>query len=43
MKMYKKVNIADTDDDEVAIDASGYTGNFHRNRDESHLKPITKE
>ena len=29
----------ETDDDDVAVDTSGYTGNFHRNIDEKLLKP----
>lgn len=41
--MYTKVNINDTDDDDVAIDASGYTGNFHRINNDKNLKPFTKE
>lgn len=41
--MYKKVKINDNDDDDVAVDASGYTGNFHRAKDDKNLKPFTKE
>jgi len=40
-QMYKKVHIDEGDNDDVAIDASGYTGNFHRLKDESHLKPFS--
>lgn len=39
--MYKKVNIKD-DDDEIAVDASGYTGNFFRSN-EKNLKPCDME
>lgn len=41
-KVYTRVQLEDTDEDEVAVDASGYTGNLHRERpDEKLLKPIT--
>ena len=40
-KMYVKIKISETDDDDVAIDTSGYTGNFHRNVDEKNLLPYT--
>lgn len=33
----------ETDDEDVAVDTSGYTGNFHRNVDEKALKPISPE
>ena len=29
-KAYTKVQIGDTDEEEVAVDTCGYTGNFHR-------------
>lgn len=29
--VYKNININDFEDANIAIDASGYTGNFHRN------------
>lgn len=41
--MYKRIKISDTDDDDIAIDASGYTGNFHRIKDDKNLKPYSKE
>ena len=41
--MYKKVKISDTDDEDVAVDASGYTGNFHRTTNDKDLKPISPE
>lgn len=40
-KMYVKIKISETDDDDVAIDTSGYTGNFHRNVDEKSLLPYS--
>ena len=33
----------EADDEDIAIDASGYTGNFHRNIDEKSLEPCTME
>lgn len=39
--MYTKVNINE-DDDEIAVDASGYTGNFFRT-DEKNLLPCSFE
>lgn len=33
----------ETDDDDIAIDTSGYTGNFHRNVDEKAFRPIAPE
>jgi hypothetical protein len=39
-KIYGNVRVAETDDD-VAIDTSGYTGNFHRNVDEKSLLPFS--
>lgn len=41
--MYTKVKIAETDEDDVAVDASGYTGIFHRNLDERELQPYSTE
>ena len=41
--MYTKVKIAETDEDDVAIDASGYTGVFHRHLNERELEPCTLE
>jgi hypothetical protein len=41
--LYKKVNINDDDDDDVAVDAAGYTGNFHRIHNDKSLKPFTKD
>lgn len=41
--MYTKVKIAETDEDDVAIDTSGYTGNFHRNVDEKAFTGYTME
>ena len=39
--VYTKVKISDTDDDEVAVDACGYTGNLRRERpDEKTLIPV---
>ena len=40
-KMYVKIKISETDDDDVAIDTSGYTGNFHRTVDEKALLPYS--
>ena len=40
-RMYTKVKIDETDEDDVAIDASGYTGIFHRHLDEKSLEPFT--
>ena len=36
-KIYVKIRMSETDDEDVAVDTSGYTGNFHRNVDESKL------
>ena len=41
-KVYTKVKIADTDEDDVAVDASGYTGNFHREA-RGNLLPYSME
>ena len=40
--MYAKVKIGDTDED-VAVDASGYTGNFQRIHNDKRLLPYTAE
>lgn len=37
------MKIGDNDEEDVAVDASGYTGNFHRLKDDKNLKPYTKE
>jgi len=43
-KAYTKVQIGDTDEEEVAVDACGYTGNFHREKIEpKNLQTITME
>lgn len=43
-KAYTKVQIGDTDEDEVAVDTCGYTGNFHRQKIEpKNLQNITIE
>ena len=34
--MYTKENIEDGDDEDIAIDASGYTGNFYRTNDDKN-------
>lgn len=39
--MYVKIKMSETDDEDVAVDTSGYTGNFHRNVDEKLLKPYS--
>ena len=39
--MYVQVKIGDTDDDDIAIDASGYTGNFQRKHNDKNLIPIS--
>lgn len=40
-KVYTKVHIGDNDEDDVAQDACGYTGNLHRERpNEKELTPI---
>ena len=36
-KIYYKIQMGETDDDDVAIDASGYTGNFHRQQNDKNL------
>ena len=41
--MYVKIKISETDDDDVAVDTSGYTGNFHRTVDEKLLKPYSMD
>lgn len=40
-KLYETVNIVDNDDEDVAVDACGYTGNFYRASDSKHLKPYS--
>jgi hypothetical protein len=43
-KAYTNVNLGDMKDDDIAIDASGYTGKFHREKiDERKLLPISYE
>ena len=42
-KMYRKVQIDETDEDDMAVDTSGYTGNFHRFIDESAFTNYTFE
>ncbi|CDW71437.1 ef-hand calcium-binding domain-containing protein 6 [Stylonychia lemnae] len=42
-KIYFKIKMQETDDDDVAVDTSGYTGNFHRNVDERLLLPFDIE
>lgn len=41
--MYVKVKMNESDDDDVAIDASGYTGNFHRIIDDKSWLPFSIE
>jgi len=41
--MYQKVRINEEDEDDIAIDASGYTGNFHRPKNEANLKPFSRQ
>jgi hypothetical protein len=41
--MYTKVKVSETDEDEIAVDASGYTGNFHRVNNDKNLKPYSFE
>ena len=41
--MYQKVKINEEDEDDIAIDASGYTGNFHRPKNDANLKPFSRE
>ena len=41
-KVYTKVNMNEIRDEDVAIDASGYTGKFHREKvDERKLTSIS--
>eukprot|EP00347_Sterkiella_histriomuscorum_P012608 403367915 len=42
-KIYVKIKMSETDDEDVAVDTSGYTGNFHRHVDEKNLKPYSME
>ncbi len=43
-RAYTKVQIGDTDEEEVAVDTCGYTGNFHREKIElKNLQSITME
>ena len=37
------MKISDVDEDDVAIDASGYTGIMHRNIDEKALIPLSMD
>lgn len=41
-KIYTQVQFSDTDDDDVAVDVAGYTGNFHRaSIDQSKLQILS--
>jgi uncharacterized membrane protein YkoI len=42
-KLYVQVKMSETDDEDVAVDTSGYTGNFHRNVDEKAFAPYSLE
>lgn len=35
--------MSETDDEDMAVDTSGYTGNFHRQVDEKNLKPYSMD
>lgn len=39
--MYKAMKIQETDSDDIAVDASGYTGIAHRNFDDHNLDPFS--